>query len=107
MVAEPRDAQYEGILTEGGDECGEHFHVVADFKRHFDDFGDVARADGTTIDYLEGARHAELVTRQVVLVYKLLVDKGKSGCTAINHSLRLDYVIFIHQRAINNKMSAV
>jgi hypothetical protein len=81
--------------------------MVTDHEGELYDFGDIARANGATINHLEGARHAELVTREIVLANKLLVDEGKPRSATVNQRVCFNFLPLIKQRTINNQMSAV
>src|SRR5215210_7396849 len=83
------------------------FGVAIDIHSDLGEVGDLSRFDGTTIGYIKIARGSEFIHGKVVTAGKVLVYKGVTGGSAIEHSegtdlgvttngAREDKVILIH-----------
>ena len=114
MVGQPRNSQDEGVLAEGGYEGSELLPVPANIQGHADEFCDVSREDGLSVNYFEGRWDTEGVLGQIVLAYKLLVYKGEARGSTVEERMSVTHadgagpraVTEAGRRAVTNKATS-
>ena len=66
--------------------------------------GNLSGFNGSSVDYFEISRRVESITGEVVLAYKVFVDKCKARCACVNHCGGLDRMVTVTESSCDKRM---
>ena len=81
--------------------------MSVDIQTHLGDVGDVTRVDRSAVDDLETAGVPEGMQWEVVLLREVLVDKGKTGGTAVDQLVGIQAVRRIFNSALDDQVMTI
>jgi hypothetical protein len=87
-------------MSERSEVGSEGLTVVSNGVLNFYIFCDIARGNWVTINYFDCFWVFELITREVVLVCKSLIHKGKSSTSTIHKGIGINSDISVGQGAL-------
>ena len=107
MVSKPRDSKDEGVVSELCNESRHLLPVPVDVQAYLGPVGDVSRVDGSTAVNLEAAGVPVGMQWEVVLLRKVLVDKGKTGGPAVDQGVGIQVARRVFNSALDDQMVTI